>query len=109
LMDEGALALVVPSSGRSTNTSNSASTRFPSITSTPTTTTPENITSTQHPYHHPANIFFRSWNLCGITTLKPFVSPYVTHIQHKDPKTNNDMEQRRVNVSPRLFAFFEIT
>jgi hypothetical protein len=109
LMDEGALALVVPSSGRSTNTSNSASTRFPSITSTPTTTTPENITSTQHPYHHPANIFFRSWNLCGITTLKPFVSPYVTHIQHKDPKTKNDMEQRRVNVSPRLFAYFEIT
>lgn len=58
-------------------------------------------------YHPTNNVFCRSWSLCGITTLKPFVSPYVTHIQEN--KDNTGMKEKIVNISPRLFAYFEIT
>ena len=58
-------------------------------------------------YHPTNNVFCRSWSLCGITTLKPFVSPYVTHTQEN--KDNTGMKEKIVNISPRLFAYFEIT
>lgn len=53
---------------------------------------------------NPAQIMSRTWSLCGVTTLRPFVSPYVTSV-----KSSSLGLEREVNLSPRLFSYFEIT
>jgi hypothetical protein len=91
------------------------------------------------PKTNPAQIMSRTWHLCGSTTLKPFVAPYVVERparQHQQTTTNKKkhatlkdnshhgdagLEQTNtntntntsnvldINLSPRLFAYFEVT